>query len=158
MKRRRHLWSLATAGFIALSMSACAAGTASSGPSPKWLLRHYLGAPAGVTGVVNGARTGYRDDAIWLAPNEIGVVTWGSSGCPTLPIQIQAPSHSALTLILSGGPAPPSGYGCLTNLLPTTSVVKVPTDVDGGKPLTVTLVDGVYGATYVLPPRSGPTS
>jgi hypothetical protein len=158
MMRRRHLWSLVTAGFVALSMSACAAGTASGVSSSKWLLRHYLGAPPGVTEVVNGARTGYRDDAIWLAPDEIGVVTWGSSGCPTLPIQIHTPSKTALTLILSSGPPLPSGYACLTNDLATTSVVRVPTYVDDGKRLVVTLIDGVSGATYVLPPWSPPTS
>jgi hypothetical protein len=80
----------------------------------------------------------------------MAVVTWGSTGCPDLPTQLAAPATNRLTV--TAKPYDPSGASCVTDLGPTTSVIRIPSTVSSTEDVTVTIIDA-YGATVSLPPR-----
>jgi hypothetical protein len=152
---RRLSYLLMALGPVALAATACAPSVAGGGRDSTFLQRNYVGTPPGVTPVAITSHTGLRDDAIRVAPDEAAVVTWGSSGCPRLPVDVQTHTNSEITVMLSSG-APPNGSSCPADLAPTTSILRLPTDLDEAKPLQMTLVDGVYGGTFVLSPSPTP--
>jgi hypothetical protein len=112
--------------------------------SPPWLVRHYLGVPPGVT-------YAFRDDAVWTTAGRMAVVTSGSSGCPGLPVRLDVPASNLLTVTVKA----PSSGPCTADLTATTSVIEVPGALDVTGDVTVTIIDGSYGATVSLPPRAG---
>jgi hypothetical protein len=114
---------------------------------PSWLVRHYPWAAAGVSTLKP------QDGAVWITPEEMAVVTWGSSGCPDLPTRMTVPASNRLTV--TAEPYDPSNSSCPADLAPTTSVIKVPAALSLTDDVTVTIVDVSYGATVSLPPRDG---
>jgi hypothetical protein len=127
-----------------LVVGACGAESA-----PPWVVRYYLGVPPGVTtGLGYGV---VRDDAVWATAGRMAVVTFGSSGCPGLPERLDVPRSNLLTVTVK---APDSGP-CTADLAPTTSVIEVPKALDVTQGVTVTIIDGSYGGTVALPPRTG---
>jgi hypothetical protein len=114
---------------------------------PSWLVRHYLGAPSGVSTLKA------QDGAVWMTSGEIAVVTWGSSGCPDLPTRLAVPAGNRLNV--TAELYDPSHVSCSADLTPTTSVIKVPAALSLTEDVTVTIVDVSYGATVSLPPRDG---
>lgn len=114
---------------------------------PPWLVRYYGGVPAGVSTLKA------LDDAVWMTSSEMAVITWGSSGCPDLPIRLDVPASNRLTVIAKA--YDPSSASCPADLAPTTSVIKVPAVLTFTEDVTVTIVDGTYGATVSLPARGG---
>jgi hypothetical protein len=112
--------------------------------SPPWLVRHYLGVPPGVT-------YAFRDDAVWTTAGRMAVATSGSSGCPGLPVRLDVPASNLLTVTVKA----PSSGPCTADLTATTSVIEVPGALDLTGDVTVTIIDGSYGATVSLPPRAG---
>ncbi len=136
---RRRLSSLLVGATLLLLVSAC--GTESV---PPWLVRHYLGVPPGVSDT-------FRDDVVWTSAGRMAVVTYGSSGCPKLPVRLDVLASDRLNLTveaLSSGP-------CTADLAATTSVIEVPKTLDVILGVTVTVLDGRYGATVSLPPETG---
>ena len=109
---------------------------------PPWLVRSYVGVPPGVT-------YAFRDEAVWTAGGLIAVVTTGSGSCPGVPVGLDATRNNLLTITVQ--PLDPGP--CTTDLRGTTSVIEVPAVLDVSKSVTVTIVDGTYGATVSLPPR-----
>ena len=122
-----------------LVVGACAAEA-----PPPWLVRYYLGVPPGVT-------YAFRDDVVWSTAGRMAVVTSGSSSCPGLPIRLDVRANNLLTVTVKA----PSSGPCTADLTATTSVIKVPAALDVTKNVTVTIIDGSYGATVSLPPRAG---
>jgi hypothetical protein len=81
----------------------------------------------------------------------MAVVTWGSSGCPLLPDRLDEVGGNALTVTVK---ADIPGMGaCTTDAAPTTSVIEVPAALDLSAQVTVTIIDGIDGATVSLAPR-----
>jgi hypothetical protein len=141
---KRRISSLVAGTVVMLVVGACGAESA-----PPWVVRHYLGVPPGVTtGLGHGV---VRDDAVWATAGRMAVVTFGSSGCPGLPERLDVPRSNLLTVTVK---APDSGP-CTADLAPTTSVIEVPKALDVTQGVTVTIIDGTYGATVALPPRTG---
>lgn len=130
---------------LVLVVGACGA------ESPPWLVRHYLGFPPGVS--YAAAHDPLRDDAVWTTAGRMAVATWGSSGCPGLPVRLDVPASNLLTVTVKS--STPSFSSCPADLGPTTSVIKVPAALDVTDDVTVTISDGSYGATVSLPPRAG---
>lgn len=136
---KRRISSLVAGTVLMLVVGAC--GTESL---PPWLVRYYLGVPPGVT-------YAFRDDVVWTTGGRMAVVTCGSSGCPGLPIRLDVPRSNLLTVTVKAL-APGS---CTADLAATTSIIKVPSALDVSQNVTVTIIDGSYGATVSLPPRAG---
>ena len=92
------------------------------------------GLPEGVTPPDDGGSAG----AGW-APDDglLYVVTFGSSTCPV--VAEPEATLSGDTLVVTA--APTSDGPCTMDLVPTTSVVGVPDDVDASAPVTVDLGD-----------------
>jgi hypothetical protein len=122
-----------------LVVSACGAES-----PPPWLVRSYLGVPPGVT-------YQQHDDVVWATGGRMAVVTLGSSACPGLPVRLDVPESNLLTITVKG----PSSGPCTADLAATTSIIKVPVALDVTQDVTVTVIDGRYGATVSLPPRAG---
>jgi hypothetical protein len=110
---------------------------------PPWLLRYYRGVPHGVT-------YAFRDDAVWTTAGRMAVVTTGSSSCPGLPVRLDVPVSNLLTVTVSALSSGP----CTADLAATTSLIEVPKALDVSHGVTVKIIDGSYGATVSLPPRS----
>jgi hypothetical protein len=109
---------------------------------PPWLVRSYVGVPPGVTYV-------FLDEAMWTAGGQMAVVTTGSGSCPGLPVGLDVPRSNLLTITVKAlDPGP-----CTADLRATTSIIKVPAALDVSQRVTVTIIDGSYGATVSLPPR-----
>jgi hypothetical protein len=130
----------------AWALAACG----STATTPSWFVRDYLGLPAGLAPYVPG--TQLTDTVVWGTPGEMAVVTYGSSGCPKLPIRLDTPATSAITLTLSSGD-PENGSTCTTDYAPTTSLIVAPATVDEGQQVTVTILDNGTRTAVVLPPR-----
>ena len=110
---------------------------------PPWVVRYSLGVPPGVT-------YAFRDDALWTAAGRMAVVTTGSSSCHELPVRLDVPASNLLTVTVS----PLSSGPCTADLAATTSVIEVPKALDASQNVTVTIIDGRYGASVSLPPRA----
>ena len=140
------LRSIVAASALAFVVVACGGDSTSH---PSWLLSHHLGEPQGVTTAgIPGA--GVRDAVLRPTAGHLEVVTWGSSGCPRLPDRLDTPTADALSISMSNGAAPP-GSSCTADLAPTTSLIQIPGTLDLEQTITVTLKDGVYGGSVVLP-------
>ena len=81
----------------------------------------------------------------------MAIVTWGSSGCPGLPDRLDVPTSSQLTVTVKADL--PAMASCPADLAPTTSVIQVPSTLSRTGQVSVTIVDGSYGATVSLAPR-----
>jgi hypothetical protein len=92
------------------------------------------------------------DSVFWGPTDQIAIVTWGSSGCPRLPMQLNEPANNVIVVTLSSG-IPSGGGACITDLGPTTSLVRLPSRVEQTQPLTVTLIDAGDVLNFVLAPR-----
>ncbi|MFC8921217.1 hypothetical protein [Cellulosimicrobium sp. NPDC057127] len=110
------------------------------------------GLPPGVDGPVDGG-TG----AAWSAePGLLYVVTYGSSGCPT----VAEPDASVRDgeVVVTFVDIPPD-VACTMDFVPATSVVEVPDEVDASTEVRVVLGDQ---GTVVVPPavegRTGPVA
>lgn len=119
-------------------------GACGSESPPPWVVRYYLGVPPGVT-------YAFRDDIVWTTGGRMAVVTSGSSSCPGLPVRLDVPANNLLTVTVKA----PSSGPCTADLTATTSVIEVPKALDVTQGVTVTIIDGSYGATVSLPPRAG---
>jgi len=117
-----------------------------SGIRPTFLVRYYRGVPPGVTGLAGGFA---RDDAVWATAGRMAVVTWGSGSCPGLPVSLVVPQSNVLRITVV---APDSGP-CTADLTATTSIITTPAALDVSRSVTVTIIDGSYGAKVSLPPR-----
>lgn len=134
---KRRISYLVAATVLMLAVAGCGA------PSlPSWLVRHSLGLPSGVSQFV------LRDDAVWGAAGQMKVSTWGSSGCPDLPTRLDVPASNVLRVTVKS--YNPSGGPCLTDLAPTTSILRVPAAIDAAQGVTVSVVGDRYGATVSL--------
>ncbi len=130
------MWALAACGSIS---------------APSWFVRTYLGAPSGFA-LSTADRHTLGPVAVWGAPDQVAVITWWSSGCPKLPIDLNA-AGNALTLTLSSGTSP-YGSSCTADAAPTTTVIRVPHSVDQAQQVTLTFIDGSTRSSHVLQPRS----
>ena len=128
-------WALAACGSIS---------------APNWFVRTYLGEPSGLV-LSTADLHGLSPIAVWGAPDQIAVVTWWSSGCPKLPIDLNA-AGNALTLTLSSGTSP-YGSSCTADAAPTTTVIRLPHSVDQAQPVTLAFIDGSTRSIFVLQPR-----
>ncbi|MTD15509.1 hypothetical protein GIS00_16355 [Nakamurella sp. YIM 132087] len=88
----------------------------------------------------------------WGHDGEILLVTWGSSFCPTLPIEVTVTSPTSLSIDVrmvappdDGGPA-----ACTADLAPTTSAIPTPAGLAIDQPIDVTVGGTV---DMVLPAR-----
>jgi hypothetical protein len=82
----------------------------------------------------------------------MAVVTWGSSGCPGLPVRLDIPASHLLTVTVKS--STPSFSTCPADLAATTSIIEVPSTLNVSDDVTITIIDGSYGATVSLPPRA----
>jgi hypothetical protein len=130
--------------FVVVAMLVFVVGACGAEASPPWLVRHYLGLPPGVA---LPARA--RDTAEWVAGAQMAVLTWGSSGCPSL---LKVSGSSALTVTVTME-VPSNGANCPADLAATTSVIRVPIALDVSPHVSITIVDGNYGTTVTLLPR-----
>jgi hypothetical protein len=78
----------------------------------------------------------------------------GSSGCPGLPNRLDVPSSNALRVTVKADL--PAMASCPADSAPTTSVIRVPAALDLSAQVTVTIIDGTYGATVSLPVSPSP--
>jgi hypothetical protein len=131
----------------ALALLVVACGQAA--PDPPWLVSHQLGLAQGVS-LAGSGPDALRDTAVRATQDRIAVVSWGSSGCPRLPMRLVAGPGNAVSITMSDG-APPPFSTCTADLAPTTSIVQLPATVDAAEQLRVTIVDGTNGATITLP-------
>lgn len=125
---------------------ACA-GT--SGARPSWLVSHHLGEPKGVL-TVGVPGSGARDAVLRSGASRLEIVTWGSSGCPRLPVRMLTSAANTVSVTMSDGAAP-AGTTCTADLAPTTSVIQLPGTLDVAQPVGVAVVDGVFGISLTLP-------
>lgn len=137
----------------ALALVVVACGQAAPAP-PPWLVSHQLGLAQGAS-PVGGGPDALRDTAVRATQDRIAVVSWGSSGCPRLPMRLVAGPGNTISITMSNG-APPPFSSCTADMAPTTSIVQLPAGVDDAQQLRVTIVDGTNGpdgtngATVVL--------
>ena len=133
---------------LILVVVSCGETTAGGAGRPSWLLSHHLGQPQGVTTFGLPGR-GVRDAVLRSAASQIEVVSWGSSGCPRLPVGLVASAPAKLSVTMSDGAAP-AGASCPADLTPTTSVIQIPGTVDLVQTINVTVIDGFYGESVAL--------
>ncbi|MGA7988670.1 MAG: hypothetical protein WCB51_09765 [Candidatus Dormiibacterota bacterium] len=135
--------------FVAFALAAC--GT--SATTPPWFVREYRGFPSGESPTQPGAAL--VDTVVWGAADQIAVVTFGSSTCPKLPVDLVTSTGNALTITVSSGSSP-VGAACTADYGPTTSIIRVPESIDQAEQVGVTLIDGADRTTFMLPPRLPP--
>lgn len=131
------------------ALAACGSTTT----APGWFVRTYPGEPSGLVFSIAADPHGLGPLAVWGAPDQMAIVTWWSSGCPKLPIDLSA-AGNALTLTLSSGTSP-YGASCTADAAPTTTVIRVPHSVDQARQVTLTFIDGSTRSSFVLQPRLG---
>ena len=78
-----------------------------------------------------------------------GGVTYGSSSCPALPIQLDVSANNHLKATVNPLPSGP----CTADLAATTSVIEIPNALDITRDVTVTITGDGHGATVSLSPR-----
>lgn len=141
----RLLWSGLV---VTCTLVACGSSTT----APGWFVREYLGGPSSLS--PNAPNPTFTDTAVWGTSGQVDIVTFGSSGCPKLPIRLDATAPNMFTVTLSNGEP---GGACTADLAPTTSVIRTPSNVEPTRPVDVTIVDnGTRTKVVLLPlPPSG---
>jgi len=131
---------------LAAASALVACGSTTTAPS--WFVREYLGLPSSLS--PNAPDMSFTDTVVWGAPGQMDVVSFGSSGCPKLPIRLDATAPNVFTVTLSNGEP---GGACTADLAGTTSVIRAPSTIDPTRPVYVTIVDNRTRTNVVLPPR-----
>lgn len=148
--RARHL-SAGCLAVVLLTITGCSSATSSpASPSPSAAITHFHGYPATVS--FGPGPTG--DVVVWDGPRELAVVTWGSSGCPMLPLRVQVAPGNTVTMTL--GRTVPSGSLCINDMAATTSLVPLPAGINSSKPVVVTVSGDNQRTTVTLPAQGNP--
>jgi hypothetical protein len=91
-----------------------------------------------------------RPGAAWGPAGQIYIMLWGSSTCPSMGTHVHAQGDDALSIETGTAPSTDGDNLCTADLGITTSVVRLPDQIDNTKALTVT----IDGRTTLLPARS----
>ncbi|WP_111768762.1 hypothetical protein [Nakamurella deserti] len=108
------------------------------------------GPPAATTAAVAPSGATPADEVRRGEGGDLLVVTWGSTTCPRMPVNVTALDPATLDIVtgnvridpVSNDLAVPETSVCVNDLGPTTSAVRLPEGAAGTGPLTV-IVDGV---------------
>ncbi|MBO0812068.1 MAG: hypothetical protein J2P23_08465 [Microlunatus sp.] len=105
------------------------------------MVRYFKGLPRGVSIRPEDRRTDHpKPWAARAGRRTIWVMTWGSGSCPELPSAVTATAPDRLVIqthILAAG----RHAICTADLVVTTSLVRLPAEIDAGRALVVR-VDG----------------
>lgn len=144
---------VAVPGLVVATLQVVGCGTPTGAqipPTDPAVLSVQLGVPSGVVALPADP----RDVVVRSGPDQLSIVTWGSSKCPTVPTRIQPIARNELHITMgsraSGGLA--SGAFCTTDLTGSTSAFQLPGSIDTGAPLVVVVSDGGNSTSVTIPP------
>ncbi|MCY7411501.1 MAG: hypothetical protein LH471_00430 [Salinibacterium sp.] len=116
---------LAAAVAVAAALALVLAGCSAPGSIATETIR---GVAPGVT-LTDDEGLGERPVAVWTNDRtKLTVVTWGSSGCPSVPRSLEVPTESVLVLRF----AAPTDQACTADFAPTSHVMTTPAGVGSG--------------------------
>lgn len=119
---------------VAASGAAC---STHSQVSPA-VVNHFKGLPAGCAGASSQTP---RACSAWRDAHSIYVITWGSDSCPTIPTSVDATSARKVVIRTVEHDFIEGDNSCTDDLTPSTSVVRLPSTIDGTKSLLVKVGD-----------------
>lgn len=119
--RFRLVAAVTVAASIALILAGCS-------PAASIATETIRGVPSEVT-LTETEGLGEEPIAVWTDDRAtLTVITWGSSGCPSVPRSLEAPSESMLVLRF----AAPTDQVCTSDFAPTSHVLTTPSGVGSG--------------------------
>ncbi|HXZ99895.1 MAG TPA: hypothetical protein VEK76_06050 [Candidatus Binatia bacterium] len=90
------------------------------------------------------------DMVAWNGPQQLAVVTWGSSSCPALPLKVEGKPGNKVTVTV--GLTVPSNSLCTADMAATTSIIALPAGINPNQPVIVTVTgNNKQGRTVTLP-------
>ena len=103
------------------------------------VIRHFPGVPNAhlMSECVPGPMPTQKPCAAWAGADLLYVAAWGSGSCPPLPTSVAAPEADLVVIKTAPHDSHPQDTGCDADLGATTSVVRLPSNVDSTRPLTV---------------------
>ncbi len=108
------------------------AGCSGPGPNTAPRVTHSLGYPRGVS--LQPAQGAERVG--WENAHQLAVVTYGSSGCPLLPVSVGAAGNLVVIIV---GATVSADSPCLADNAASTSLVPVPKTIDVSQPVVVVI-------------------
>jgi len=119
--RFRFAAAVTVAASIALVLAGCS-------PAGSIATETIRGVAPGVT-LTDNEGLGETPIAVWTDDRAtLTVITWGSSGCPSVPRSLEVATESVLVLRF----APPTDQACTADFAPTSHVLTTPAGVGAG--------------------------
>jgi len=136
--RFRLAGALTIAASIALVLAGCA-------PAGSIATETIPGVAPGVT-LTDDEVLGEAPVAVWTDDRAtLTVITWGSSGCPSVPRSLEAATESVLVLRF----AAPTDQVCTADFAPTSHVLTTPAGVGSGAVTAEMIFEASQGETPV---------
>jgi hypothetical protein len=147
VNRAGVLWTSAVA--VVLGLSACS-GSGDSKVATA-VVTHVRGLPPGVTEPPGALAAGTpKPFATWAQSHEVYVTTWGSGSCPRLPTSVRAHGAQEVRIKTAENYLHKGDHACASDLSPSTSTVRLPSEID----VTAALTVNIDGTSTRLGPRS----
>ena len=125
----------------ALALAACVYNPTESHISSA-VTSHFKGLPTGVTVPAGSSKPGHdKPWATWAGPRSVYVMTWGSGSCPLIPSSVYAVDANHVVIKTVVHDFYKHDNGCSGDLAVTTSIVRLPSNVDTSHALVVR-IDG----------------